>query len=415
MSAVRRKVNIARIVGKGYKSFWDYKGRYRVVKGGRGSKKSTTMALWLIYSMMKYPLANALVVRRFFNGHKDSTWTQLRWATNKLGVSHLWSFSRSPLEAVYIPTGQRILFRGMDDPQSITSITVEKGFLCWVWVEEAFQLPSEADFDKLDMSIRGELPEGYYKQITLTFNPWSERHWLKKRFFDSPDPDVLALTTSFKCNEFLGSDDIAIFEKMKRDNPRRYSIEGEGNWGIATGLVYNSWVESDFDATEVAKRPGVSSAYGLDFGFSADPTAFIACLIDEQNKEIYLHDEHYERGMLNSDIANVLKYKGYSKSVIFADSAEPKSIEEIRKLGISRIRPCKKGADSIRSGIQKLQEYRIYVHPKCTNTLVELSNYVWDSKDDSPLNRPVDDFNHVLDALRYSMSGNRGNGLSVLK
>jgi phage terminase large subunit len=292
---------------------------------------------------------------------------------------------------------------------------VEHGFLCWCWFEESFQIQSEDDFNKIDMSLRGEMPPGYFKQLTMTMNPWSEKHWIKRRFFDTADPDVLAMSTTYKCNEFLGSDDIAIFEKMRKENPRRYSIEGEGNWGIAQGLVYTDWVEADFDATEVAKRPGVSSAYGLDFGFSADPTAFIALLVDEVAKEIYVHDECYEKGMLNSDIANVLKYKGYSKSVIFADSAEPKSIEEIKKLGIARIRPCKKGPDSIRHGIQKLQEYKLIVHPRCTNTLVELSNYVWDSKNDSPLNRPVDEFNHLLDALRYSMSGSRGNGLSVLK
>ena len=172
------KINIAKLVGKGYKKFWNYKGRYRVTKGGRASKKSTTNALWIPYMMMKYPLANTLVVRRVFNTHKDSTYTQLKWAINKLGVSHLWKFSKSPLEIVYIPTGQKILFRGLDDPMSITSITVEHGHLCWCWFEEAFQVMNEDDFNKVDMSIRGELPEGYFKQITLTFNPWSDKHWL---------------------------------------------------------------------------------------------------------------------------------------------------------------------------------------------------------------------------------------------
>ena len=171
----KSKKNIAKIVGKGYKTFGNYKGRYRVVKGSRGSKKSTTTALWIIYNMMKYSLANTLVVRRVFNTHKDSTWTQLKWAVNVLGVSHLWNFSKSPLEATYIPTGQKILFRGLDDPMSITSITVEVGYLCWAWFEEAFQIMNEDDFNKVDMSIRGELPPGYFKQITLTFNPVGQK------------------------------------------------------------------------------------------------------------------------------------------------------------------------------------------------------------------------------------------------
>ena len=144
------RINLPSKIGKGYRSFWQCKKRYRVVKGGRGSKKSTTTAQWIIYNMMKYSLSNCLVIRRFFNTHKDSTYTQLKWAANNLGVSHLWNFSKSPLEATYKPTGQKILFRGLDDPQSITSITVEVGYLCWCWFEEAFQIMNEDDFNKID-------------------------------------------------------------------------------------------------------------------------------------------------------------------------------------------------------------------------------------------------------------------------
>ena len=219
------KINLPNKIGKGYKEFWNCKKRYRVVKGSRGSKKSTTTSMWIIYNMMKYPLANTLVIRRIFNTHKDSTYTQLKWAANNLGVYHLWKFSKSPLEATYLPTGQKILFRGLDNPLSITSITVEKGFLCWCWYEEAFQVTNEDDFNKVDMSIRGELPKGYFKQITLTFNPWSEKHWLKKRFFDVEDEDILAITTNYMCNEWLGEDDLKVYEKMKINNPRRYRID----------------------------------------------------------------------------------------------------------------------------------------------------------------------------------------------
>lgn len=127
-----QNIYLPEIIGKGYGSFWNFKGRYRVIKGGRASKKSTTTAIWLIYNIMKYKEANALVIRRYFNSHKDSTYAQLKWAINQLRVVNLWTVSKSPLEITYKPTGQKILFRGLDDPQSITSITVEKGFLCWV-------------------------------------------------------------------------------------------------------------------------------------------------------------------------------------------------------------------------------------------------------------------------------------------
>ena len=405
------KINLPQIVGKGYATYWNYKGRYRVVKGGRGSKKSTTTALWIIYNMMKYPLANTLVIRRVCNTHKDSTYTQLKWASNILKVSHLWKFSKSPLEATYIPTGQKILFRGLDDPMSITSITVEHGHLCWCWLEEAFQIMNEDDFNKVDMSIRGELPKGYFKQITLSFNPWSEKHWLKKRFFDVKDEDVLAITTNYTCNEFLGEDDKKLFEKMKINNPRRYNIEGLGNWGIAEGLVYNNFEELDFNVENIKKRPNVKSAFGLDFGYTNDPTAFIASLIDLDNMEIFIFDEHYQKAMSNKDIANMIKYKGYSKERIIGDSSEPKSIDDIKRQGIYRLKGARKGKDSILNGIQYIQDFKIYVHPKCENTLIELSNYVWDTKEGNVINKPIDDYNHLMDALRYSLEDIRLGGV----
>ena len=405
------KKNLPQIIGKGYATYWNYKGRYRVVKGGRGSKKSTTTALWIIYKMMQYPLANTLVIRRIFNTHKDSTYTQLKWASNVLGVSHLWKFSKSPLEATYISTGQKILFRGLDDPMSITSITVEHGHLCWCWFEEAFQVMNEDDFNKVDMSIRGELPKGYFKQITLSFNPWSEKHWLKKRFFDVKDEDVLAITTNYTCNEFLGEDDKKLFEKMKINNPRRYNIEGLGNWGIAEGLVYSNFEELDFNVEDIKKRPNVKSAFGLDFGYTNDPTAFIASLIDLDNMEIFIFDEHYQKAMSNKDIANMIKYKGYSKERIVGDSSEPKSIDDIKRQGIYRLKGARKGKDSILNGIQYIQDFKIYVHPKCENTLIELSNYVWDTKEGNVINKPIDDYNHLMDALRYSLEDIRLGGV----
>lgn len=401
------EVNIAEKIGKGYKTFWNFKGRYRIVKGGRASKKSTTNAQWIIYKMMQYPLANTLVIRRVFNTHKDSTWTQLKWATNNLNVAHLWHFSKSPLEATYLPTGQKILFRGLDDPMSITSITVEIGYLCWCWFEEAFQIMDEDSFNKVDMSIRGELPPGYFKQITLTFNPWSEKHWLKKRFFDVKDEDILALTTNYKCNEFLGEDDRRIFAKMKKNNPRRYNIEGLGDWGIAEGLVYENFEELEFDYKEISKQEGVNAYFGLDFGYTNDPTAFICILVNQEQNLLYIFDEHYQKAMSNSDIASMIKYKGYAKETIIADSSEPKSIDDIKKKGIRRIKAALKGKDSILNGIANIQDYKIYVHPKCENTLIELNNYVWDNKDGVVLNKPIDDYNHLMDALRYAMESTK--------
>ena len=242
-------IHIKQATGSGYDEFWNCRKRYRVVKGGRASKKSCTAALFYIYNLMKfYHVYNVkpclLVVRRYFNTHKNSTRSQLIWAINRLGVNHLWQIPKGEHTLTYKPSGQVILFRGMDDPDSITSITVDNGFLCWVWVEEAYQLHNENDFDKLDMSIRGEVPDPLYKQLTLTFNPWSDTTWIKPRFFDKPDPDTFTDTTDYRINEFLGDDDRAVFEKMRLNNPRRYTIEGLGEWGISEGLIYMSYVEN---------------------------------------------------------------------------------------------------------------------------------------------------------------------------
>ena len=395
------KINLKSKIGRGYATFWNFKGRYRVCKGGRGSKKSTTTAMWIIYNMMKMPLANTLVVRQTFNTHLDSTWVQLKWATQQLGVAHLWTFSKSPLKATYNPTGQVILFRGLDDPMSITSITVPIGYLCWCWFEEAYQIKSEDAFNKVDMSIRGELPAGYFKQITLTFNPWSDKHWLKKRFFDEPnDEDKLAITTNYLCNEWLGEDDIKLFNHMQMKFPKRYKVEGLGDWGIIDGLIFDNWKIEEFDHTKIKGELLV----GLDFGYVNDPTALICSILDEQNKKLYIFDEHCQKGMLNDAIAQMITNKGYSKSTIIADSAEQKSIEEIKRKGIYRIKPAVKGGGSIVQGIQQLLQYDIIVHPSCEETIKELENYAWDvDKEGTGVNKPIDAYNHCIDALRYSL------------
>lgn len=236
------KVDLREVVGGGYGDFWRFKGRYRVCKGSRASKKSKTTAINLIYRMMQYPEANLLVVRQTFNTIKDSCYKDLKWATNRLKVSHLWQFTKSPLEATYLPTGQTIYFRGLDDPMKITSITVEKGYLCWMWLEEAFEIEKEDDFNMLDESIRGNIPDTLFKQITITFNPWSESHWLKKRFFDVNDPEnILAKTTNYMCNEWLDDADRQLFETMKRDNETRYRVAGLGMWGVDGGQVFEEW------------------------------------------------------------------------------------------------------------------------------------------------------------------------------
>jgi phage terminase large subunit len=397
-----QKYYLPDIVGKGYKAFWNFRGRYLVCKGSRASKKSKTTALRFIYNMMKFSDANTLVIRKTYRTLKDSCFTELKWAVHRLGVDQWWKFTESPLEATYLPTGQKIYFRGLDDPLKVTSVTVDVGCLCWMWIEEAYEIMSEDDFNTLDESIRGEVPEGLFKQIVFTFNPWNECHWIKKRFFDAKaDPDILAITTNYMCNEWLDNADKKVFETMKIRNPRRYQVAGLGEWGIVDGLVYENWKEQEFKLEDIKE---CKSAFGLDFGYTNDPSAFFVGFLDLENKKLYVWDEFYEKGLSNRKIYEKITSMGYQKERITADSAEPKSIDEIKTLGIRRIIGAKKGKDSVNNGIQWIQDLEIVIHPRCVNFITEINNYTWGSdKFGNRLNVPIDDFNHLMDAMRYAL------------
>lgn len=422
----RKKIYLPEVVGKGYATFWNFKGRYRVCKGSRASKKSKTTALNFISRMMEYKGSNLLVVRKTYRTLKDSCFTELKWAIHRLGVDSWWEIKESPLEMTYTPTGQKIYFRGLDDPLKVTSITVETGQLCWMWIEEAYEITKESDFDMLDESIRGASVDGLFKQITLTFNPWNERHWMKKRFFCdmvgydadhkaiykerttpiSADGNILAITTNYMCNEWLDAADLQVFERMKRENPRRYRVAGLGDWGIVDGLIYENWEERDFDLEEIKQIKDIKSAFGLDFGYTNDPSALFCGMIDQKGKTIYVFDEMYQQGMSNELIAKKIGEMGYIKEKITADSAEPKSIDRLRELGLYRIGKARKGKDSINNGIDFIQDYKIVVHPRCVNFITEISNYTWDTdKFENKLNKPIDDFNHLMDAMRYALEG----------
>lgn len=401
-----RKIDVSKAVGGGYGEFWGFRGRYRVVKGSRASKKSKTAALWYIYNLRKYPLANLLVVRKTYASLERSCFTELKWAAERLGVSKEFEFKTSPLEITRKKTGQKIFFKGLDDPMKLTSISVFRGVLCWLWCEEAFEVSEEKDFDMIDEIIRGRVPDGYFKQLTVTFNPWSENHWLKKRFFDKTekDRDTLAITTTYKTNEFLDPGDISMFERMKRERPERYRVAGLGEWGAVSGLVYPDFEVTDFDVAKIIKQGG-RYVFGLDFGYTNDPTALFCGIYSKGENRIYVFDEIYERGLTNDKIASLLKSRGYGRERIPADSAEPKSIDELRAFGIKRIVPSEKGRGSISSGIDAVKRNRIVISPSCKNFISEIRGYVWETASDgSVTNRPRGKNDHLMDAMRYAIT-----------
>lgn len=312
----------------------------------------------------------------------------------------------------------------VDDPLKVTSITVETGVLCWLWLEEAYEIKDEEEFDTLDESIRGVAPEGLFKQITITFNPWNISSFLYHRFFCdivgkdsdgrpiykerkehvSSDGQILAITTNYMCNEWLDEADLKLFEEMKINRPKRYWVAGLGNWGISDGVVYDNYEEKSFDLDELRRNPNIKSAFGLDFGYVNDPTALFCSLVDEEKKILYVFDELYEKGLSNEEIYDRVYNMGYAKEKITADSAEPKSIDRLRALGLYRIRAARKGRDSIMNGIDYIQGFKIIIHPRCVNFLTEIGNYQWDTdKFGKKINKPIDDFNHLMDAMRYAL------------
>lgn len=397
------RLSLQQVIGKNYADFWNTKRRYRVCKGSRGSKKSKTAALNMIYRLLEYPQSNGLCVRRYSNTLRDSVYSDLKWAIHRLGLDSNFVCTVSPMQIIRRSTGQKILFRGLDDGLKITSISVDKGVLCWVWIEEAYEITNEDDFNKLDLSIRGEVPDGYFKQITFTFNPWSATSWLKARFFDAPDEDIFTKTTTWQCNEWLDEADRNIFLKMKKNNPRRYRIEGDGDWGIAEGLIYENVVCEEFDVDEIRAIIGIKSAFNLDFGFT-DPNAFLCEMVDNAAMRIYVFDEWYKTGATNKTIAQAIKDKGYGGQKIICDSAEPKSIVELQEEGI-HAEPSRKGKDSVNHGIQLIQNYQIVVHPRCTEFRKEIENYCWGKDKDGKLtDKPDHEFSHGPDSMRYGVS-----------
>lgn len=427
---IKSLVSIDEVVGQGYDDFWKFRGRYRLVKGGRGSKKSTTIALWYIYHMMlfwyKFGIqVEMLCLRAYFVNHADTTYSQLEWAVERLGVKHLWRFYKNPLQIKFLPSGGRILFRGLDSADKIQSIKSPRGHFAWVWIEEAFEVKSPTLFDKVNFSIRGELPKPLFYQMTFSFNPYSDKHWLKKRYFDKVDPTtgiskdgrIMAITRNYDCNEFIDEDFLREMQRLKEEHPNEYAVVGLGQWGIQRGLIFSNWlVKSTVSKSgnnslehiiQLMANEGYVLRCGLDFGFTNDVTAFVVATVNVRQKIIYILDEIVGHGMTPQAIAAGIKSKGamFISAPIVADSANPMAIELIRREGIHGIRKSVKGRGSVLAGIDNLRQYTIYVEPRCTNVRIELENYKWQhSKDDEEtfLNEPMDEFNHCMDALRYA-------------
>lgn len=375
----------------------DYDYRYNLYYGGRGSGKTIFVFQKLLLKGLKEK-RTILLMRKTTNNCKFSVWKELKEAVARLHLTPYFTFYESDYSAVCKINGTTFKALGLDISEKI------KGFseISDVLLEEATEFSPE-DFDLIDGTVRSvkyKLP----LQIYCLFNPVSKVNWVYKRFgFDTgiAPPDTFILKTTYLDNPHLSQDYIARMDNMKRTNPTRWKIEALGDFVSLDKLVFNNYIVKDFDYTQVKGDLLV----GMDFGFINDKSTIIASLLDEEAKRIYIFKEWGDTNKTNDELANIISSLGFSKSVIVADSAEQKSIEEIRRKGIQRIKPASKGKDSIIHGIQKLQQYEIIVAPGLDGIITEFENYSWkkDKATGEYINEPIDDFNHFIDALRYSL------------
>ena len=240
------------------------------------------------------------------------------------------------------------------------------------------------------------------------YNPVSKANWVYKMFHENGCPDnCKVIHTTWKDNKFLPQSYIDNLMQMAKTNPVYFKIYAEGEFATLDKLVYPSemWRVDFFDTYKLRKDPNYTAVFGGDFGYVNDEATLVASFVNQKEKKIYVFDEHYEKGMTNEDIYNMVVNKGYAKEVITFDSAEPKSIDHLKKLGLYRVRAARKGKDSILNGIDFIQQFQVVVHPKCKNFIMELENYTWkkDKMTNEYINTPIDSFNHLLDAWRYSL------------
>ena len=376
----------------------DYSTRFLLFYGGAGSGKSHFIAQRLVYKALK-DTRKILVLRKVNRTTKASTFQLLLDTLNQFGILNYCVINRTDF-SITLPTGSQFLCMGLDDPEKIKSITG----LTDAWLEEATEFSLD-DFSQVNLRVRD--PKAENQEIILSLNPVSKANWCYLHFFaENPELDEFRKTvrivhTTYKDNPHLPEAYVQALLMMKATNEVYYKIYALGEFGSLDKLIYNNWQKMDFDPDTIKGK----LLCGLDFGYTNDPTAFTASILVENERRIYIFKEWGGTGYLNNAIADQIKEMGFAKSIICADSAEQKSIDEIKRLGISRIKPCVKGKGSVLQGIQKLQQYELIVHPSCENVIEELENYAWkkDKQTNEYINEPAEGFDHYMDSLRYSL------------
>lgn len=382
-----------------YNILFDYSKSTEIHYGGASSGKSHGVVQKVVIKACqdwKHP-RKILFTRKVGRSIKDSIFADVQSCLSDLGILDRCKVNNTDFR-ITLPNGAEFLFKGMDDPEKIKSI---KG-LSDVVMEEATEFTLE-DYTQLTLRLRERKHK--QRQIYLMFNPVSKLNWVYKHFFGEEsyvNPErVVIYHTTYKNNRFLDEENRTTIEELERRNPAYYRIYALGEFATLDRLVFPIYRKKRLNAQELIHLP---SYFGLDFGFN-DPAAFVHMKVDEKNKKIYFLDEFLEKELLVNDLFRKIDEYGYRKEVITADCARPETIAELKKLGVSRIRPSKKGKDSIIHGIQYLMQFDLVVDDRCVKLIEELENYTWekDKKTGEYKDKPVDSYNHLIDAARYAV------------
>lgn len=379
----------------------DFGHTHYFLKGGRGSAKSSFVSMEIILGMMKNPQMNCVALRKVAVYLKDSVFAQLKWAIDMLGVSAKWEEKLSPLELIYTETGQRIIFRGADDPKKIKSIKVSSGYIGYVWYEEADQFSGMAEIRSINQSL---LRGGDRYIVFYSYNPpMSIKNWINREVCE-PVEGRLVHSSSYLGvpAQWLGEQFIAEAEHMKKRRERIYRHEYLGEAVGTGGEIFDNLNVREISEQERSGFDRIRA--GVDFGYAADPFVYIVCAVNK--RRLYIFDEIFKVGLSDEAAVQRIKSKGYN-TLITCDSAEPKSIQRFRELGLRAV-GAKKGPDSINYGIKFLQSLdEIIIDPvKCPNASREFSGYELERDLYGGFRAEFPDKdNHTIDAVRYALEG----------
>ena len=398
-------MNVASKIAPSFdKVFWaviQHRYTHYWLNGGRGSTKSSFVSIVVVLLLLMNPNCHAVVLRKVANTIRHSVFNQVMWALDELQVLHLFKVNNSSFTMTYLPTGQQILFFGVDDKTKIKSTKLPFGYVGIVWYEELDQFAGMEEIRNLNQSL---LRGGPTYWCFYSYNPPKSRdNWVNQESLYLEKDRLISHTTYLDVpREWLGDQFFLEAEKLKEKREELYRHEYLGEVIGTGGDVFSNVTDKRMSDEEVAAFDHL--CYGLDFGFAVDPLAFVCMHYDRKHEILYIFDEVYRYQFDTKPAAEAVKARAHRRLVI-ADSAEPRTIRAFEKLGCN-IRGAKKGPDSVEHGSKWLQDLRrIYIDKeRCPNTYREFVGYEYQQdRNGNFISRFPDMNNHSLDAVRYGL------------